>query len=221
MKNITPHQSAMLTASLQGEAMCREGGLFMTFFNIIKNPFNFKEGDKKKKIDNLVIILVVLVIIMIVGSYLFGGDEADKDATMVASVARMTFDEREFETRLCKILSKINGAGKVSVMVSYKSSPETVPLLDTKDNSTTTEENQNSGSSKKTEQKQSEATIIFNQEKSGDKVPYISKSIMPQVEGVVVIAEGGKDINVKADLVSAVCAVTGVSANKVQVFEGR
>ena len=62
---------------------------------------------------------------------------------------------------------------------------------------------------------------IFNQEKSGDKVPYISKSIMPQVEGVVVIAEGGKDINVKADLVSAVCAVTGVSANKVQVFEGR
>ena len=30
-----------------------------------------------------------------------------------------------------------------------------------------------------------------------------------------------QSINVKADLVSAVCAVTGVSANKVQVFEGR
>ena len=42
---------------------------------------------------------------------------------------------------------------------------------------------------------------------------------MPKVEGVIVACEGGNDISVKADIIKAVQAVTGISSNKIQVFQ--
>ena len=43
--------------------------------------------------------------------------------------------------------------------------------------------------------------------------------VLPEVEGVIVLAEGGKDVNVKTNIIQAVSAVTGVSTYKVQVFQ--
>ena len=47
----------------------------------------------------------------------------------------------------------------------------------------------------------------------------IQKRIMPKVEGAIVIAEGAGNTNVKANIVSAVEAATGLLSHKVQVFE--
>jgi len=102
-------------------------------------------------------------------------------------------------------------------MVSYQAGVEMIPLLDTKDRSTVTQETGND-SSRVTEQNDIETSIIFNQEKNGNKNPYISKTIMPKVEGVIVTCDGGGDVTVKADIISAVQAVTGANVNKIQVF---
>jgi len=102
-------------------------------------------------------------------------------------------------------------------MISYQTGIETVPLIDTKDSNTVTEEN-DSDSLRRTEQSSVETSIIFNQEKSGNRVPYISKTIMPVVEGVIVTCDGGGDELVKANVIKAVTVITGVTANKVQVF---
>jgi len=127
------------------------------------------------------------------------------------------FNADTFESKLAKILSEIDGAGNVKVMISYQTGVETVPLLDTKDSNTVTEES-DVDSARRTEQNSIETSIIFNQEKSGNKVPYISKTIMPIVEGVIVTCDGGGDEIVKANIIKAVTVITGVTANKVQVF---
>lgn len=178
---------------------------------------NIKESflspkSRKKNIENLVIFLVGIVIVIIAGGYLFG-DKEDTKSTGSEDI----FNETKYEEKLATILSKIENAGKVDVMVSYQTGIETVPLLDTKDNNIVTEEN-NSGNTRKTEQTSAETNIIFNQEKSGNKVPYISKKIMPKVEGVIVACDGGKNEIVKGNIVKAVCAVTGIPAEKIQVF---
>ena len=49
-------------------------------------------------------------------------------------------------------------------------------------------------------------------------MPYISKTIMPVVEGVIVTCDGGGDETVKANMIKAVTVITGVSEDKVQVF---
>ena len=127
------------------------------------------------------------------------------------------FDADEFELKLEKILSSIKDAGRVEVMISYQSGIENVPLLDTKDSNTVTEESGNS-SNRRVEQNSMETSIIFNQEKSGNKVPYISKTIMPKIEGVIVTCDGGGSEIVRSNVIKAVTVVTGITANKVQVF---
>ena len=102
-------------------------------------------------------------------------------------------------------------------MVSYKTGVETVPLLDTKDNKTVTEDN-TGGAVRRTQQDLIETSIIFNQENNGSKEPYISKTIMPKIEGVIVTCEGGGEKSVRENIVLAVRAVTGIEADKIQVF---
>ena len=184
-----------------------------TIFINLKDRF-FNPSCRRKNIENLVIFLVGVVIVIIAGSYIFSDDEAV--AVSETSITDV-FDADIFENKLAKILSEIQGAGSVKVMISYQTGIETVPLIDTKDSNTVTEEN-DSDSARRTEQNSVETSIIFNQEKSGNKVPYISKTIMPVVEGVIVTCAGGGDEVVKANVIKAVTVITGVTANKVQVF---
>ncbi len=43
--------------------------------------------------------------------------------------------------------------------------------------------------------------------------------VSPKVEGVIVTAEGADNVNVKTNIISAIEAITGVAAHKIQVFE--
>lgn len=178
----------------------------------LKEKF-FNEKSRQKNIENLVIFLIGVVIVIIAGNYIFGEDEE----VIVTSNLTATFDAEAFERKLEKILSSIKDAGMVEVMVSYQSGVENVPLLDTKDSTTVTEESGNS-TNRRTEQNSMETSIIFNQEKSGNKVPYISKTIMPKIEGVIVTCNGGGSEIVRSNVIKAVTVVTGITANKVQVF---
>ena len=171
-------------------------------------------NSRKRNIENLVIFLVGIIIIIIASGYIFNKEEE----TIITYNKIDIFDPDVFENKLNKILSNIEGAGNVSVMISYKTGVENIPLLNTKDNSTITEETSGS-STKKIQQGQLETNIIFNQENNGSKEPYISKTLMPQVEGVIVTCDGGGDTKVKNDIVKAVQAVTGVTEDKIQVFQ--
>jgi len=183
------------------------------FFDIKEKIMDPK--NRKKNVENLVVFLISIVIIILVGGYIFKEDETVQ--TVGENSNSNFFDSETFEKKLANILSKIKGAGSVDVMISYQAGVETVPLLDTKDRSTVTQET-GGDTSRVTEQNDVETSIIFNQEKNGNKNPYISKTIMPKVEGVIVTCDGGGDVTVKADIISAVQAVTGANVNKIQVF---
>ena len=54
---------------------------------------------------------------------------------------------------------------------------------------------------------------------TGKSAPITEKIVMPTIEGAVITAEGAGNANVKASIVSAVEAVTGLAVHKIQVFE--
>ena len=56
-------------------------------------------------------------------------------------------------------------------------------------------------------------------ETSGNKLPVTQKNIMPTIQGAIVTAEGANDATVKTNIINAVQAVTGLSLDRVQVFE--
>lgn len=52
----------------------------------------------------------------------------------------------------------------------------------------------------------------------GDSVPMTQTIINPKIEGVIVTAEGADNVDIKANIISAIEAVTGVPTHKIQVF---
>ena len=52
-----------------------------------------------------------------------------------------------------------------------------------------------------------------------DNNPITEKVIMPKIEGAIIIAQGGENATIKADIIQAVSAVTGLATHKIQVFK--
>lgn len=67
-------------------------------------------------------------------------------------------------------------------------------------------------------QSTSKKEVIY-QEIEGEKVPVTQSIVKPKIEGAIVTATGAKDGNIKANIVQAIEAATGLATHKIQVFE--
>lgn len=184
-----------------------------------------KEGEKKKltAFENLVIIVVVGVIIILAGGFFTrpggSGDaskvpssEPDTDQSQWTQASGLIGEDIivNLEERLSNLLSQVEGAGKVEVMIYADSSSEMVPAYNDQLNSRSDEE---------TERISLESSERRELALSGDDKPVILKVEIPEIKGVVVVAEGADDFLVKQELNSAVCTLLGVPEHRVQILK--
>jgi len=193
----------------------------ITSFFVRKQP----DGQKKKLVtfENLVIIVVVGVIIILAGGFLTKPDGSKdvmkdqgtgqiprsslSDSEVVYSGAEVVAD---IERRLSELLSLVEGAGQVSVMIYADSSSELIPAYnDALDNRINQESDRSS-----TESSERRELAL-----SGDSTPVILKVVIPEIKGVVVVAEGADDLLVRQELNNAVCTLLGVPEHRVQILK--
>ena len=124
----------------------------------------------------------------------------------------------ELEERLENILSTIKNVGKVNVLINYSESSSIEALYNESTTTSSTEEGDSSGGTRNVTETETKKDIVYS-EKSGSKEPVTKKTLMPAVQGAIITAEGANDATVKANIISAVGAVTGLSIEKIQVFE--
>ena len=197
----------------------------------IKNFFNKEEeGDNKKKIENLAVLVVVLIVTLVAVNLIWsGGKKEKKDTSNDPNKKLASMDETSstissaantqdtLATKLEEILEKIEGVGKVKVLITYSQTNETVPLYNEDTSQKDTQETDTSGGSRKVVETDVKRDIIY-QESNGEKTP-ITKSIMsPKIEGAIITAKGANNASVKTNIIQAVEAVTGISSHKIQVF---
>lgn len=132
---------------------------------------------------------------------LFSGDS--KTGAENIEVEYKTEFTKECEEKLQKLISKIEGVGKVSVMITYESGEENVFASDK-------EESFRNG-----EQKIRNDYIIVDGDKgeSGLKI----KSVYPEVKGVAVVCSGASDPVVKERIISVVSALFNISTKNISV----
>jgi stage III sporulation protein AG len=177
-----------------------------------------KSGSSKKLIENLVIFLILVIIVMIVMNTMFFENKSNNTESYQVAKTIETSKIDGLETKLKYILSKIDGAGNVEVMISYFSGEEEVPMFNISEGTTVTNEKDTNGGERKIEQKDYEKTIVFKEEGSS-KLPIIQKNIMPEVTGVIVVADGAKNITVKDNLIKAIEATVNIPSHRIQVFQ--
>lgn len=183
-----------------------------------------EEKDNKKKTESLVFFLIVLVITLIIINYIWNDGKKknnsisnDTSNTQLASTTSSD-NKSDLEERLEGILTKINGVGKVKVLITYSESNEIVAMYNETSKESLTEEKDSEGGVRKTNETDSTKEIIYKEE-NGINVPVTKKVINPVIEGAVITAEGAGNVVIKTNIIQAVEAVTGLATHKIQVFE--
>ncbi len=117
-----------------------------------------------------------------------------------------------------EILSKVEGIGKVEVMLTLASSEEKITLQDdnlTKNDSS--EQDQAGGSRKDSEYQLKEESILVKQ--GGEESPYVVQVHSPEIEGVVVVAQGIDSSKKEAEIIEAIQALFQVETHKIKVMK--
>ncbi|SFR67555.1 hypothetical protein [Anaeromicropila populeti] len=125
----------------------------------------------------------------------------------------------EMENKLEGILNKVDGIGKVEVMITAKASKEQVTLKDSPVSQDNTTETDGSGGSRVSSSIDREEETILIQSGQGETSPYIVKELEPEIEGVLVIAQGGDNSSIISEINSAVQVLFDVPAHKIKVMK--
>ena len=168
----------------------------------------------KKGLDTIIIIIIIAAIAFIYfSSYVAPGGTEEPEPSDPITAQPETAD---VEQRLSEVLSSIQGAGKVEVMVTYESGTELVPAVNTQTQTDVEEQdNQNGNQTTKSENTSSELVTVQN---DGNSEAVVLREDEPTVRGVVVIAQGANDVTVRMQLAQAVCTVLDVDQSNVEVF---
>ena len=103
-------------------------------------------------------------------------------------------------------------------MVTLKSSPELVVEKEQPYLRSSTTENDAQGGSRTVNQVETEENTVYKTNGSVSE-PYVVKTLPPEVEGVVVVAEGAGSGTVNRTIVELIQALFGVEAHKVKVVK--
>ncbi len=191
--------------------------------NKLKNIFSPKEG--KKKIENIVVFIIILIITIVAINYIWSGKKESSNSVPEAEhrndVVQVSNIEKEDETevKLKRILSNIEGVGKVDVMITYSQTSRKVPIYNENIKGSNTTETDSAGGSRTISEEDSQKEVIYKEDGSGKKEPVTESIISPKMEGAIITAEGAGEARVKANIVQAVEAATGLATHKIQVFK--
>ena len=122
------------------------------------------------------------------------------------------------EEKLEKALKKVEGVGEVSVVITLKNTSEKIIAADSDYSESVIQESDSAGGVRSTTQQSGSTSNIYYDTQEGSE-PYVAKENMPEVEGIVIVAKGGGDGNVCADITAAAEALLGVPAHKIKVLK--
>lgn len=198
-----------------------------------KNSETTGEKNSKKKIENLVFLIVLVIVTVVIINTIWNGEKkTNKEQTNNDTSKQLAItdnqnlnqnqiqssEEKNLEIRLEEILAQIQGVGEVNVLLNYSESSEVVAMYNETSRSSNTQETDTEGGTRNIQETDIQKDIIY-QEDNGEKVPITQKIVQPKIEGAIITAKGANQANIKANIIQAVEAVTGLATHKIQVFE--
>ena len=186
------------------------------------------KDNSKKFITNLTIAICIGIGLIVLSDTLLPNKETVSKSTHDLDYAEEDKDKKvkknliddysdSMEIKLKEILSEIKGVGEVKIMINLEDTAEIVPAFNTTTVNEQTNENDAQGGVRTISRDDSKQEVVTSK---GDSLMVI-KEVKPNVKGVIVVAEGAEDIEVKEKLYSAVKTVLGISGNKVEVYSSK
>ena len=181
-------------------------------------PVNWREIKK----EYWIVLLLVGILIMTV---IFPSEKdtgvsvlTEPDTTDTESTAQ-TREIEQYEEKLETLLGQMEGAGKVKVMITESVSRENVVEKDVPYTIQMSQNGTDEENGTKNQQENREESTVYERDAQGKESPYVKKTLAPQIEGVLVLAQGGDNAVVSANITEAVMALFGIEAHKIKVMK--
>lgn len=184
----------------------------------------FRLDGKKIRKDQILILFLAGVLLLVIALPTKNGEKDSQENGFLEKDAESGGTDdyvSVMEAHLEDTLSQMEGAGEVSVMLTLKSSQEKVIEKDTESSDETVEETDSQGGERTTKNSSYREEAVYNSEGSTGSEPYVRKELSPEVEGVVVIAEGGDNAVVVKNITEAIQALFGIDTHKIRIVKGR
>ena len=135
------------------------------------------------------------------------GEKTGQTAPAAASETDL-FQVESMERRLETALSRVEGAGEVTVVLTLKDGPRQVLAQD-------------GSASEGDSQTTRETSTVMASKGSGTQEPVALQELGPCYRGALVVAPGAGDPQVRLALSEAVSALTGLGADKISICKGK
>ena len=151
------------------------------------------------------VLLVIAAGIVLMAWPTAGGKASAADKRETAAVEE-DFSVEALEERLSRVLSKIEGAGEVSVVLTVQNGTERILAS-------------NKAAEQTGERREMEEEIVLIEGEYGEEALLIGQRY-PSFRGALVVCRGGDDPQVCLWITQAVSALTGLGTDKITVCKG-
>lgn len=134
-------------------------------------------------------VAIVVILLVVVAVLILSSFSSNKEETEGYA--------QTLESRLSEILSRIDGAGEVEVFLTVASEGEKVIAVETSESA--------------------DGTITTTPVFSGGE-PVILEELMPEITGVLIVAEGADDLGVRFNLIEASASVLNINQSIIKVY---
>lgn len=190
------------------------------------------DNKKNQKVRYFLILLLVGIMFMLLSDFLLK-DQKEEDAAIVSNqiveqeeieTFREKTDkkwtiqdyEEKFENQLKTALEDISGVGEVTVLVNVEATERKVYESNAVLKNQITSETDKQGGKRTVEDQSKDDQLVIVRD--GDKeIPIISETRKPDIKGVLIVAKGAEDIQVKKWIIEAVTRALDVPSHKVSV----
>lgn len=197
----------------------------------IKKKLQQLTGGKKLRKDQCLILVLVGMLLCVIS--LPTEKENTKsnfwDTSNDKVVNKQTFDiatssengsyAAQWEEKLEESLRFVEGAGQVRVLITLAGSEEQVLTRDGKEEVSDTQETDAAGGSRHVTETKLDRSVVRTVDERGKEVPLVVRTISPEVEGVVVIAQGAGSERVRRDIIEAIQVLFEVDMNRIAIIK--
>lgn len=191
-----------------------------------KFSFSFIKGGKiseeKKEKAVIIFLLGVFFLLALTPLTSLSGKKKEKTTTEKETNPKQNEENKEYdayievlENKLEKTIGGMEGAGKVLVMITLKDNGEKILDKNQPYESESGKSKEEGRESETTSIKSDQQTVLI--EKEGDTAPIVVQEIYPEIEGVVVVCEGGDNTALALHIKEAVQALFSIDAHNIVV----
>lgn len=120
------------------------------------------------------------------------------------------------EEKLTETLTQMKGVGQVSVMITLEASAKQIVEKEENLSRNNTTENDSEGGKRSIYEIDSKQQTVYSKEDNA-QYPYVSQTVLPEISGVLIVAQGAEVINIKKSIIEIAQALFDIDAHKISV----